>query len=122
MDGETETAGVRRREGQMIWDPPPLTFSRLLPPFQTWKVAAQSGTSAQMRRRPHLPLTNWEMARDYASTLARPVKLKLEAGHMALMDMNAVAFKHLNSHCEKNKDSKIHNNYKTAIKLNVIEF
>lgn len=49
-------------------------------------------------------------------------KFKFEAGHMAIIKVNTVAFIHPNFHHKKNKNSKIHNNNKNAMKLNVIEF
>lgn len=49
-------------------------------------------------------------------------KFKSEAGHMVIINVNTMAFIHPNFHHKKNKDSKIQNNNKNAIKLNVIEF
>lgn len=132
-------AGLKRLEwdgGRDGWSGTLLSLSPVSPPPLFWHIqpsclyfspsnwerGSRSGRSAKMWHRPHLHLTNWEMARKYASTLKRLLKLKFEAGHMVLMEINTVAFIHSNSHHKKNKDSKIHNNYKNAIKLNVIEF
>lgn len=50
------------------------------------------------------------------------LKLKFEAGHMVQIKINTAAIMNSIFRHKKNKDSKIHNNYKNTIKLNVIEF